>query len=214
MRSLPALLFVTSSLAVGCVDPGGEFDAFARRIAELPTPDAGIPPDAGGDAGPCVVAPGMVEGDYLLALSVSIAPTKPILSLTHVTTPVFNGGTGLAFDAQPLAAADRKSPVGSALSLGPFAVAADGAFVARLDGLHVTGAANPVTGGDIVADAVLSGNLCGSDRFFCGAVTGSVTAPIALDLAKSTFTMTKLDSPDAIPATPRIDCNGHLADPL
>jgi hypothetical protein len=213
MRNLSALL-VGSFLVAGCVDPSGEFAAFAQRVAEVPTPDAGPIPDAGGDGAACTVAPGMVEGDYLLALSVSIAPTTPILSSLQVTTPAFNGGTGFAFVAQPLSAADRKTPVGVPFSAGPFAVAADGAFVATVNGLQVTGAANPVTGGDIVADVVLTGNICGSDRFFCGPVTGTVTEPIALDLAKSTFTMTKLDSPTAYPEPPTIDCSGKLADPL
>ena len=71
--------------------------------------DAG-PEDGSADARGCTVRPGSIDGDYVFALSVSIAPTKPILSLAHVTTPAFNGGTGVTFTAQPLSAADHADP--------------------------------------------------------------------------------------------------------
>src|SRR5580765_6784539 len=92
---------------IGCVDPEEDFDAFATRAHAAPAAH-----DAGGDAGPCVVTPGGIDGQYLLAISVTLAPTKPILALTGATTPALDGGTGLVFDAQPLSATDRKTPVG------------------------------------------------------------------------------------------------------
>jgi hypothetical protein len=104
--------------------------------------------------------------------------------------------------------------VGQKLLLGPFPVQANGAFRADMPGLAVPGAANPVTGGDILANVVLEGSLCGDARSFCGTVTGNVSSPLPLDLAGSTFTLTRVDPPADPPTRPPIDCAGNLSDPL
>lgn len=194
---------------VACVDPGERFSAFEQRAHVSQPPDAS--PDAGSG---CAIEPDSVAGQYLLAISVTLAPGKPILALADVTTPALGEGTGLSLDAQPLSAADRQTPVGDRIGGGPFPVNADGSFQADLPGLAVTGAANPVTGGNILADLVLSGSLCNdAQSFFCGTVTGRVTEPLPLDLAGSTFTLTRAE-PSEEPLRPAIDCAGTLADPL
>jgi hypothetical protein len=194
--------------SIACVDPGQKFSAFESRTHVVE------PVDASADALGCAVQPGAVAGQYLLAISVTLAPGRPILALTDVTTPALDEGTGLSLDAQPLAAADRLTPVGDRIGGGPFPVSANGSFRADLPGLAVTGAANPVTGGDILADLVLGGSLCGSSRNFCGTVTGNVKEPLPLDLAGSTFTLTRIDAADEPPRRPAIDCAGTLADAL
>ena len=208
MRDLAATAGLVLSLCVGCVDPGGEFNDFVKRL--------GPPKDAGavtsGDGAACSVAPGSVQGDYLFVLSVSASPSTPIVLKTSLTTPADDGGTGLSFNAQPLAASDRTTPVGDPLTLGPFPVDPNGNFTASLSGLHVAGAANPITSGDITADLTLSGNLCGDGSFFCGTASGDATAPIMLSLSGSTFTLTKLTS-SGIPTQPKINCAGTLAAP-
>jgi hypothetical protein len=206
---LVTLAGVASVCACACVDPGGAFDSFAARAGDRPAPEGGVV----GDAGPCTVAPGSVSGQYLLALSVTLAPRKPIVSLLTVTTPEFMGGTGIAFDAQPLSAANRKTPVGDPVSLGPFAVGQTGTWRGDLSGLRVSGEANSITGGDITADVFLDGSLCGGGAFFCGTVSGSVTAPIPLDLAGSTFTLTRVNEAEDPPVTPAIDCASTPSDP-
>jgi len=156
-----------------------------------------------------------VQGQYLLALSVSVAPTKPIVALVDLDTPALDDGTGLSLDAQPLRFADRKTPTGERLALGPFPVAADGSYSADAPGLDITGEANPVTpGADISATAVLAGNLCGDGRFFCGTLSGTVTKPLPLPLAGSTFTLTRVETPGEWSTQPAVDCAGTLADPL
>jgi hypothetical protein len=209
MRTLA--LALVALCAEGCVDPGKDFEAFRAR---LPT----VVADAGGNAGDaatCAVHPGDIEGQFLLAISVSIAPSKPIVVLTDLTTPAFGGGTGVAFAAQPLSAKDRRTPAGPSIVLGPFAVRDQGRFDAEILGLNVTGAANPVTpGADIVADVVLSGSLCGDRRFFCGTVGGQATKPLTLSLDGSTFTLTQVDPASGPPTQPKVDCAGAVADPL
>jgi hypothetical protein len=197
---------------VGCVDPTSDLKAFQRRVAEKPMRDAGE--DSGRDASGCSIAPGDIMGEYLFAISVSIAPKQPIVALANVTTVPFQGGTGIAFTIQPLAANDRTTPVDSPSSLGPFAIDENGAFRADIPGLQVSGAANPVTpGASISADLVLTGSLCGSHDFFCGNASGQATQPIVLDLDNSTFTLTKVADGGTPPTRPAIDCSGTLADP-
>lgn len=203
-----ALLAITAVWFVGCVDPEGDLTAFQKRLAQKPASDAGR------DASTCSISPGEITGEYLFAISASIAPKQPIVALANVTTVALDGGTGIAFTVQPLAASDRTTPVDSPTSLGPFPVGADGAFRADIPGLQVSGVANPITpGAGISADLVLTGNLCGTGDFFCGNVSGQATSPIVLDLAKSTFTMTKVPDGGTPPIRPAIDCSGTLADP-
>ncbi|HEX7669587.1 MAG TPA: hypothetical protein VF395_08390 [Polyangiaceae bacterium] len=201
------------SLSVGCVDTGEKFAAFETRA----TKSKPVPRDASGDAAQCSVGRSSVTGQYLLALSVTLAPTKPIVAMTGLSTPAFgglDGGTGLLLEVQPLSATDRLTPVGPKLVLGPFPVSATGTFRADISGLEVPGTANPVTGGDIAANVVLTGNLCGDGRSFCGVVTGKVERPLVLDLVGSTFTLTRVEPLSDPPVRPPIDCAGTLSDPL
>jgi hypothetical protein len=205
-----AFLLVAVLATPACVDPGGDFHDFVKRLGPPKAVDAG--PDA---TRSCVVAPGSISGDYLFTLSAAIARTKPLVFLTTLSTPPLNGGTGLTFSAQPLSAADRTTPVGTPITLGPFPVDATGSFTASIPGLTVTGAANSVTpGSGIAADVTLTGNLCGDGSFFCGTASGMVTQPINVNLAGSTFTLTRLDAAHTIPAQPKLDCAGNLADPI
>ena len=207
-----AVLAVSALLTVGCVDPAADLEAFQKRLNDRPLVDAGTP---SGDAQSCVIQPGEVEGTFLLAISTSIAPTKPIVALADLTTPAFQDGTGLAFLVQPLSASDRTTPVGAPISLGPFLIDGAGNFRADMPGLTVSGDANPITpGAPISADLVLSGNLCATSGFFCGSVGGRVTSPVMLGLDGSTFTLTRVDPDAGIPAQPAVDCRGTLAAPL
>jgi hypothetical protein len=196
----------------GCVDPAGELEAFQKRLAQTPPTDAG---SSMGDAPSCAIHPGDIEGSYLLAISVYVAPTKPIVALTDLTTPSFQGGAGLALTVQPLAASDRNTPVDSPSSYGPFLIDERGDFRADIPGLTVSGEANPITvGAPITADIVLSGNLCARAGFFCGSVTGQATSPLMLNLDGSTYTLTLVEPGAAVPTQPVVDCNGTLAAPL
>jgi hypothetical protein len=206
------LVALVALVATGCVDPGKDFDAFRARLPTTTVADAGGTP---GDAGACAVKPGGIQGQFLFALSASVKPNTPIVSLVDVTTPAFAGGTGITLGVQPLSAKDRRTPAGPSFTFGPFAVDAQGQFKADIKGLNVTGVANPVTpGADIAADVVLAGNLCGDGRFFCGTVTGQTTKPLPLDLSGSTFTLTLVDPGSTLPTQPKLDCAGTLADPL
>ncbi len=111
-------------------------------------------------------------------------------------------------------AKDRKTPVGNPIDLGPFPVKADTSFDADFPPLDVVGAANPISGSDITADAEILGKMCAPANFVCGDLKGLVTKPAEIDLTGSTFAMERLDAPGAFPAQPKINCKGDLAKPL
>src|SRR5262245_6622320 len=111
------LAFPLALLGVaGCPDPAGEFDDFEARWRAA-NPDAGT----GGvlDAGPCTPPDlSALSGQYIFALSAVIQPENPILFLTNVT----GSAQGLTLTFQPLSAADRRTPVGAPVTLGPLPV--------------------------------------------------------------------------------------------
>src|SRR5258706_1151263 len=104
MRSLSWIPLLC--LLAGCPNPSGEFDEFAKRQNAL---DLAVQmPDMPGG--------GMfanIKGTFLLAVSTSLAPTKP-LQLLMENRVMLNGdgSASLDFDVQPLSAMTRM-PVGT-----------------------------------------------------------------------------------------------------
>lgn len=168
------------------------------------------------DVGSCPPPPpGAIEATYLLALSVSVRPELPILALVDVTTPPFMDGTGIALELQALAAADRATPVTPPIPLRPFPILEDGSFRIELFGFLIPGAANPITGENLIADVIIAGSACFEDpSFLCGAVGGSLTLPQPLALTGSTFGMTLVEDPAELPERPVVNCAGDRAGPL
>lgn len=201
---------------VGCAHPNDAFEDFGQRYKDkLPIEEPGTGGSGGGPAYDCEngVAPTaeQLTGPYYLVLSASIRPQSPVVFLADVTSD----GSSFSMSVQPLKV-DRKTPVGDPLDVGPFEFGDDGTFDAQFPKLTVNGEANPVSGSELVATAKFTGTFCGPDATFtCGTVSGNVEKPAALPLDGSTFTMTKLGSPDDIvPEETVINCNGKLAGPV
>jgi len=211
-KTLPVLAWSVALLialgVAGCPDTQGEFDAFVERWQRAnPGADGAIP-----DGGECTPPdPTALDGQYVFALSAVIQRETPILFLTQVTGVANPPSLQLMF--QPLSRTDRRTPVGSPVTLGPFPLAADGTLHAELPPLVVSGEANPITGGEIEAQVTLDGRFCGGSDFQCGTVSGNVTRPIPLDLAGSTFAMERVPS-GALPAQPLLNCARDQAAPL
>lgn len=197
-------LLVAASIAVlsGCpaADAPGKYQQFIDDTEEEREDAANVKMDQGG-------ALADVNGDFLLALSAVIAPATPLQFYATVTfTPEGEGGT-VALNLQPLsldvlATEVPRQPVGDPLMLPAVAVSATGSFELPIsEPVMVTGAANPITGSDIVATLNLSGSIQSED-LFCGTVTGEVTAPLMLDLAGSTFAAVRVTGLDALPGDP------------
>ncbi len=196
---------------IGCVDTEGEFNAFQQRYETIHPPSM-----SSGAGGGCsmVPEPGKADGQFIFAFSASLDPASPVLFDTKLTTSMGASGLEMKLKFQPLAAADRKTPVGMPLELGPFQVKADGSFDADFPPLDVTGAANPISGSDITAKVELIGVLCLPADFICGDLKGNVTKPADLPLKGSTFAMERLAMPGVFPAQPKINCKGDLAKKL
>jgi len=213
VSSRTSLLFMIltcgAAAMTGCADPEGEFNDFTERTQKI----GSITTTTTTTTGDCQVPEvGAVDGDYLLTLSAKLNAKQPIMFLAHLTTAAMGEGLGFSMNLQPLAATDRKTPVGDAADVGPFQIEADGAFTADMPPLSVTGEANPITGSDIQADATLIGTFCAPAESLCGDVTGQAIASITVALDGSTFTLQKIADPASYPEAV-INCAGDVADP-
>lgn len=185
----------------GCPNIERDLEDFEARQAANPPPKVEVA---------CGEAATEVEGTFLFAMATELGPTKPLVFLTEVTTEA----DGLSFTFQPLAAADRKTPVGDPITVGGYAITEEGTFEADLPVLKVPGLGNPITGTDIEADVALEGAVCADA--LCGGFIGKVLKPITYDLTpgKNTFYMERVPDGEDPPAQPFLDCDAKkIADP-
>jgi hypothetical protein len=211
MPAIPRLSSLVISLiglaATGCPDTGGKFDDFVERW-RIANPGF----DGSVDGGECApLDPPELDGEYVFALSAVIQRETPILFLTDVTGQANPPSIQLVF--QPLSAADRRTPVGQPVTIGPLPLMPDGTLNAQLPPLVVTGEANPITGGEIEAQVTLNARLCGGTDFQCGSVSGDVTQPLPLALTGSTFAMERIQG-GVPPDQPFLSCSRDRATPL
>jgi hypothetical protein len=145
---------------------------------------------------------------WLFAVSATLSPTKPILFIADVQST----GSSWQWTLTPLDAKTRTPLPGSTIALPDSGIPGGGGWSYDPPLLFIPGAANPITGSDIEADVQLAGTACGSDDFLCGDLTGSITKPVSLDLAGSTWTLTRL-SGDVLPDPIYVSCACLPADP-
>jgi hypothetical protein len=201
---LPALAI--SAQLLSCADARGRFDAFENRLYadSAASGDAGDAGSAGTSSdGACAPpAPGAVSGPALLAIDTSFAPGEPILFLGTIDTPAQDGTTAVHFVYRALDSLDRSTRVGAELEVGPFALQ-QGLLIAPVPESTLDGDANPIVHGvPITSQMVLSGHICGVQRFYCGTLTGTTSGYISGPFTGH-FGITLLDGPDAVPAPPR-----------
>jgi hypothetical protein len=180
--------------ALGCVDPSERYDDFLERTAAIREMDSSV------------VVPGDRfdwSGRYLLALSTSLSPTKPLLFALDAELSDDLATIDLTF--QPLTTDDDDEPrvaIGDAIDVADVPYASDGTFSADLGEVTVPGRANPITGSDIIATVQLMASTqagdSGTGGVVCGQVTGMVSVPLSIDLAGSTFGAVLADEPQDI----------------
>lgn len=207
MHRGPALLIAWLALAAtGCADANGRFQAFGERRAE--TGDAGaISQGMGGAGADCLPpAPGVVAGPALLALETSTSPGAAILFFGELQTPELDGKTAVKYTYRALAVADRRSQVGSQLVVGPYVIDADGSFDAPTAESTLPGSANAILPGvPITSQLTLHGTICGVADFYCGTVSGTVSAPV-MGETTGRFGLTLVSSLEDLPARPQFGC--------
>lgn len=203
------------TLAVSCADPDGEFQDFVERATQIEQSDAGmdVEQDVGNEGGEASACTPLTQADvangYMFTLAAVILPSKPFVA--DATLTIDEANNTVSMSVQPLSAADKTTPVGSPILGGPFQIEADGSFEADFGVITMTGAANPISGSDLVTELRLSaapGGWCQESSFVCGAAEGIASKPIEnLNLKGSTFTFQKLSAPGQYPA-PVTNCAG------
>lgn len=192
------LLFATALVLAGCPDPEGRFDEFTDRTAG----DRGIGGSGGGMAGGVAD----VNGTFFLGIDTVINRGKILRFDTAVTINVNPDGTCpaegclMGWEVQPVVpdpkprsnCPDPGTPVGDLIVLTDIPVGNDGSFIANFGQQTVDGCANPISGGNILANLILTGNILGPDAM-CGKVSGTVSQPVTGRLDGSDFGMFRIN---------------------
>jgi hypothetical protein len=189
----------------GCADPHGRFEEFVKRD-EKAREGQGEPPDADVPDGDFVLPTAeQSRGTFLLAISTQLGPTTPVVSLLEVEAEDKNPGLELRLRYRPLAAKDRKTPVGPFNEWQTILVNPDGSFMGMTIHASIPGEANPIGGLPLEADLSLQGRPTSRVEpgetvdFLCGDVTGTAMVGLTLPLAGSTFTAARIKDPDNYP---------------
>lgn len=210
--------------AVGCPSPDaeGKYELFNEQTEddrEMPEPkmDFGAPvlPDLGGgetDTDTDTEGGGglMVGGVYLVAVDTVVSPGLPLQFLADVTAELDAMGSGTAtvefqpLSLDPMSTTEPREEVGESITIDADVEAY--AFTLAFGETMVTGAANPITGSDILADLSLEGQIRSMDRW-CGTVAGDVLSPIQVPLQGSTFAATRLADRSERPTQFSCDCS-------
>jgi hypothetical protein len=205
--SLLLLTVAVLGAAGGCPspDPAGKFERFNEQTEddrEVPEPkmDLGAPvlPDVGATSGDTETDGGgglQLDGVFLVAVNTSVSPGLPLQFLGEVTSELDAEGNGtITVDFQPLSL-DQGSTTVPREEVGESLVidgdVANFQFTLPFGETMVTGAANPITGSDIVSDLSLEGQIR-SETAWCGSVTGMVLSPIQVPLDGSFFAAIEL----------------------
>lgn len=208
-RSLIALRWASWAtillVMAGCPDPEAQMDQFldnTKSLRDVTQAEVG-----GGNLAD-------VSGEFLFAISTVIAPDLPLQFLAttkFVANDNADGGT-LDIDLHPLSLStgsttEPRQLVGEVIPLKNLVVDADGRFEADLGTLTVVGAANPISGSDIIAKLTLSGVIQTAD-LYCGTVAGEVMSPIQAPIDGSSFGAVRVTGISALPTTITAKCPG------
>jgi len=193
--ALPSLLGL--GMLTGCPSPDveGRYNEFVDNTQEIRDDAAMVKLDVGGTLAD-------VTGTFHFSLAAVIAETTPLQFIATTTfTANPDGGGQLDVELQPLSldvlsTTMPREFVGDVIPLS-FPVDESGGFTADLGELAVTGAANPITGSDIVATLTLTGAIQ-DENVYCGIAEGDVTVPTAIPLAGSTFAAVRINPEDAM----------------
>jgi hypothetical protein len=204
------------ALAVGCqkntieleTDPGTNDDdddddssdpTTTTMTTVSPTDDGPVATD---DTGP--PPPGTQL--LLLAIDTVIAPGLPLQAVVNLTA-----GTGTVDLTLQFLSLDQGSttsprqPVGDVYAYAALPVDGTGTFYWDTGVILIPGAANPITGSDLVVSIQANVVPVGTPAY-CGPVGGLVTSPIEVPLDGSTHAMTAISEVTNLPLDFAVDC--------
>lgn len=197
MASMAGTFGIVTVLA-GCPSPEaeGRYDEFVDKTQDIRDDAATVKMDVAGTLAD-------VTGTFHFSLTATpVAPTTPFQFIATTTfTADAAGGGQLDIDLQPLsldvlATNTPREFIGDTIPLS-FAVDESGAFDADAGEINLIGAANPVTGSDIIATMQFQGAIQ-DENVYCGNVGGMVTVPANIDLTGSTFAAIRINPEDAM----------------
>ncbi|MBL4684314.1 MAG: hypothetical protein JKY37_06975 [Nannocystaceae bacterium] len=219
MKYLPRLLALPIALIAACQNNTIELDFDTESNPSGATVDGTGQADTGlddsadtgvasvdvSDDGPRPM-PG-IAGYWLLATSTQLDPSLPFqfLVLAEEIEPGLFNLTMTSLSLEPGSTTSPRQLVGEPKIFFGVPLTPDTGFEIFTGPLLIPGAANPISGTDVTVDILLSGMPTGQP--YCGAVSGSVTAPTPADLGGSTFGTEKVtDNLAALPTTFATGC--------
>src|SRR5688572_23022052 len=197
----PAGSSTTANADDGVDDDGGSTGRMTTTMPGTVTTPTTMTTSSDDDTG-SAPAPGL----WLMAVSTPLDPSLPFQFLVDATEPE----PGLwTLSLQPLSldigsTTTPRQPAGSPFVYSGVTIGGDLPFMLYTGPITIPGAANPISGTDVTIDAGFNGAALGDP--YCGMVGGSVTAPVASDLAGSTFATTVVPDAATLPETFPVAC--------
>jgi hypothetical protein len=220
----PILCGLSCLSLAACFSPEERFDDFVAAKKEI-APEAGVGGDDGGgidNTEPLTAE--QIGGSYLYAIATPIAPTQPVVYLAELeATPAMDGKLEVRLRQQPLAIADRKTPVGDFSEWIAMEVFPSGVYESPPITTVVPAAANSF-GLALTTTITFRGTFVNPAtaempdakvEFFCGTATGIVEG-LNLPLDGTTFAASRIPDPSDTSTYPDvvINCSKDPAAPL
>ena len=201
---------VSTLSPLACIpDPKGDFDGYTDRTSQF----RDLPPkDSGGieSAPPTVAEEGLYFGACLSKLAAGRLDRVLRFYTETKFTPDATGGTGkLSLKLTPMKLGPNNGPpptvskdqtVGATYSVTDAPTSATGVYAAKVGTVNIPGAANPISGRDIVVEVAELPGKFGKGRF-CSQLIGHVTTPtdIQLEGESNTCIYVQVKEGDATP---------------
>ena len=146
--------------------------------------------------------------DFLLVVSTTLDPSLPLQGYVTATP---NGSTvDLTLQWLSLSPGSTnapRQPVGDVYAYAGLPYDANAGFAWTTGIILIPGAANPLTGEDLVGSITVAAELSGVDApLFCGAADGQITMPFDAALAGSTHSMTVVPDVGQLPSPVALGC--------
>jgi len=204
LRALPLLVL---GLGVGCfkntveleTDPSNDDDDDDTGAATT----TGISPtDGTDDTGPMPVGPQLL----LYAINSSISPGLPFQAIVNLTPGTGTVDLTLQWLSLDIASTTTpRQPVGDVYSYAALPVDGTGTFYWDTGIILIPGAANPLTGEDLVVSIQANVVPVGTPAY-CGVAGGTITSPVQATLDGSTHAMTAVTDVASLPADFAVAC--------
>lgn len=206
LRALP-LLVLALGVGVGCqkntieleTDPGDD-DGSGDPTASNQITDGTTTIDD--DTGTTPGGPQLL----LLAIDTVVSPGLPLQAVVSLAPGTGTVDLTLQFlSLDPGSTTSPRQPVGDVYAYAGLPVDATGTFYWDTGIILVPGAANPITGSDLVVSIQANVVPVGTPAY-CGPVGGLVTSPIEVTLDGSTHAMTSIASVSTLPTDFAVAC--------